>query len=73
MNFSMKSSAVIRYFKRVDEIQMVMSAVRMCDANGRFKDENGYFGSTYLTPSGLPIEGYQYLIANSHIRTAISG
>ena len=52
---------------RLKKVAVALAARRMNDAAGRFKSQNGYFYSTYLTRSGLPIEGYQYLMANSHV------
>jgi hypothetical protein len=67
VRFAMKSSAVRDFAAKIDEIKLALAARRVCDAEGHYRDQNGYFTSTYLTPSGLPIEGYQYLIANSRI------
>ncbi len=49
------------------KVAVALAARRMNDKEGRFRSQNGYFYSTYLTRSGLPIEGYQYFIANSRV------
>lgn len=51
----------------VEETAVVLAARRMADQDGHYKDQDAYFMSTYLTPSGLPVEGFQYFIANSHV------
>ncbi len=52
---------------RVEELRLVLAAQRMADAEGRFRSASAYFGSTYLTPSGLPVEGFQYHIPSSSL------
>ncbi len=67
VHFEMKSSALRKFGARVEQVRLALAARRVCDADGHYRDQNGYFTSTYLTPGGLPIEGYQYLIANSRV------
>ncbi len=52
---------------RVTELRLVLAAQRMADAEGHFRSASAYFGSTYLTPSGLPVEGFQYYVPSSHV------
>ncbi|GEM_PF-6876868 len=52
---------------KIESVVVALAARRVCDAQGRFRDQDGYFSSTYLTPSGLPVDGFQLHIANSAI------
>lgn len=53
--------------ERVEELRLVLAAGRMADADGHFRSASAYFGSTYLTPSGMPVEGFQYYIPSSSV------
>jgi hypothetical protein len=67
IDFDMEGSGLAKALKRTDQIAIVLAAYRMADAEGHYRDPRAYHFSTYLTPSGLPVEGFPYYISNSHI------
>ena len=67
LRFSMTGENLEAFLPEVESLGVALAARRMADENGRYRDQDAYFTSTYLTPGGLPVEGYQYFIANSTI------
>jgi hypothetical protein len=67
VDFAMTSKNVKKYLDQSTEYAIALAAVRMADSEGRYRDQDAYLYSTYLTPGGLPIEGFQLNIQNSRI------
>lgn len=67
LSYDLEGENLLAYKSQIEDIAVVAAARRMADQDGHYRDQDSYFYSTYLTPSGLPVEGFQYLIANSHI------
>ena len=67
VDFTLAAQGLGEVVPRLKGVEMVLAARRINDQQGRFRSQDGYFYSTYLTPSGIPVEGYQYFIANSHL------
>lgn len=67
LQFSLAHADLGEIEEKIEEIAIVLAARRMCDTDGHYREQSAPFYSTYLTPSGLPIEGYQYLTNNSKI------
>ncbi len=67
LNATLSAAGLEPYEPKIEQMAVILAAHRMCDEQGFYRDYNAAYYSTYLTPSGLPIEGYQRLINNSHI------
>ncbi len=67
INYIAQASWWPDYADKINDVKFVASARRICDAQGRYRDQDAYYYSTYLTPAGLPVEGFQYFIANSAV------
>ena len=67
VRFTMNGKGLGEALRSVEEVDMIASALRLSDGAGHYREENAYFTSTFLTPSGLPIEGYQYLAPHGKI------
>lgn len=57
MKFSMVSDSIEDMFTQSDKVCAVMTAYRMYDRDGIFRQQADQMMSTLLTPTGLPIEG----------------
>ncbi len=67
VDYALESEELEAMMRQLKEVRLVVAARRVNDHKGRFRSQDGYFFSTYLTPSDLPVEGLQYFIASSHI------
>lgn len=67
VHYDIRGEGFAALIHEIDQIKILLSARRMHDEEGRFRNQDAFFYSTYLTPSGLPVEGYQYYIAHSEI------
>ncbi|MBZ0270495.1 hypothetical protein K8I61_00550 [bacterium] len=67
VDFRMKGHGFRDAMSDVSEILVAFAAIRMNDENGRYRDPDNLNYSTFLTPGGMPIETFQYLIPNSQV------